>query len=267
MTSRRPQTLGHLVSAAAKASADGAVAFPADGAPQLIAALAGGEIAAALVPTELLPATLPTELTLAATLRRADPRSALLALDGHDPTRLAAGSAVGVLSSGAGVLLSALLPEVTVVPLTPPLAQAIDRLGRSDLDALLAPLYALQALGLGARAAPLPLERFVPTAGQGASALLLRTDDDAAPRWTHPLQHRPSFDRVRAERAFAAAFADRPTGAHASVTADGDLTLSAWVAIPGGELLQASVEGDAAEAVELGSDLADDVQEQLTRLA
>jgi hydroxymethylbilane synthase len=280
MTSRRtPPTLGHLEGAAAQTAAEGAVAmlaesdlaialrpFPANGVAELLEALAIGEVAAALAPTELLPPTLRTELTLVATLRRADPRSALLTLEGHDPTQLPAGSAVGVLSPGDGALLDALLPEVTVTSLTQPLGRAIDLLDGPTLEALLAPLYALAALGLRERAAPLPLDRFVPTAGQGAQALLLRADDGATVRWARSLQHRPSYDRVRAERAFAAGFEDRPTGAHASVTADGDLTLTAWVAAPGGELLQASVEGDAAEAEELGSDLAVDVHEQLTRL-
>ena len=77
--------------------------------------------------------------------------------------------------------------------------------------------------------------------------------------------HRPSFDRVRAERAFAAALPDRPVGALATVSDEGDLTLFGAVA-HAGRVLQARTTGDAAEAASLGAELAQDVAAQLDAL-
>jgi len=93
----------------------------------------------------------------------------------------------------------------------------------------------------------------------------VRSDDDLAFESVYPLQHRPSFDRVRAERAFAAAVGDMPVGAAATVTDDGELTLVGAV-VKDTTTLQASVTGEAREAEELGRELASDVLERLAKI-
>jgi hypothetical protein len=108
-------------------------------------------------------------------------------------------------------------------------------------------------------------EVFAPAPGQGALGLLVREEDDLAFELAYTLQHRPSFDRIRAERAFAAALPDRRVGALATVSEEGEMTLFGAVATDGTSL-QAQVSGDAGEAEQLGNELAQDVQEQLAAL-
>jgi hydroxymethylbilane synthase len=108
-------------------------------------------------------------------------------------------------------------------------------------------------------------EVFPPAPGQGALGLLVREDDDLAFELAYTMQHRPSFDRVRAERAFAAKLAGHLVGALASVSDEGDLQLFGAVAADGTSL-QARTSGDAAEAEQLGAELAQDVEEQLAAL-
>jgi len=116
---------------------------------------------------------------------------------------------------------------------------------------------------------------FAPAPGQGALGFLVRADDDLAFEVAYSLQHRPSFDRVRAELSFARAVTHGDggaggceacaVGAMATVTDDGELTLFGAV-VKDGTTLQASVSGEAKEAEDLGRELAADMHKQLAAL-
>ena len=147
----------------------------------------------------------------------------------------------------------------------------LDNLKRSyltsgELAAIVMPAAALIALDLRDHlGALLDVEAFTPAPGQGAVGLVVRADDDLAFESIYPLQHRPSFDRARAERAFAAAVGEMPVGAAATVTDDGELTLVGAV-VKDDTTLQASVSGEAREADELGRELAADVMDRLAKI-
>lgn len=91
----------------------------------------------------------------------------------------------------------------------------------------------------------------------------MRLCDDYAEELAYSLNHRPSSDRVCAERAFVAALGvglEAPVAALAFVEDDGTLRLEGGVFSPDGrEMIRGEIEGDASEAVELGSELAQDL--------
>ncbi|MDF1523944.1 MAG: hypothetical protein P1P87_14155, partial [Trueperaceae bacterium] len=141
------------------------------------------------------------------------------------------------------------------------------RLVAGERDALLLPAALLIALERRDRIdALLDVEVFTPAPGQGAFGLVARADDDAAAELAYTLQHRPSYERAQAERAFAAGLTERAVGALASIDDEGDLTLFGAV-VADGTTLQASTSGDAKDAAEMGAELAKDVTEQLATLA
>lgn len=235
-------------------------------AAPLLQALARGDIGLALVQLEALPNDLPEGVKLVAVPRRGEARSALAARGRGGLAQLAPDTAVAVTSArDAAFLLAAhggLRPQVT--------SEAVDallgRLASSEFGALIVPALSLTTLDQRhAIDAILDEDLFTPAPGQGAIGLLVREDDDAAFEAAYSLQHRPSFDRVRAERAFAAALDGRKVGALASVTDDGELTLFGAV-VQDGTTLQASTSGEAREAEELGRELAQDVLAQLAAL-
>jgi hypothetical protein len=53
-------------------------------------------------------------------------------------------------------------------------------------------------------------ESFVPAVGRGSLGLIVREDDDMSFEIAYTLQHRPSFDRVAAERSFQQALREEP---------------------------------------------------------
>jgi hydroxymethylbilane synthase len=106
----------------------------------------------------------------------------------------------------------------------------------------------------------------LPAPGQGALGLEVRQGDDWAEELAYSLNHRPSFDRVLAERSFCRALGVGkaiPTAALAAVEDDGTLYLEGCLMLPdGSELMRADIEGEAQEAEELGLELAQGLLEQ-----
>lgn len=230
---------------------------------RLLDGLTRNAIDVAVVHLAMLTEGLPAELTLAAVTRRGDMRSALVAKGYQNLASLPAGAVVGVGSDRDAAFLAATHPALTAHAMTQHPEAELGRLTTGEYAAVILPAATLIGLELREHVDEwLEPEAFTPAAGQGAVGLVVRADDDLAFETVYPLQHRPSFDRVRAERAFALALAGHHVGAAATVTDDGELTLFGAVAT-GSTVVQASVGGDAKEAEELGRELATDFKDRL----
>lgn len=238
----------------------------ADAPAALADALAQETIGIAVQPLDTLPPALPDGVVLAAVARRLEPRCALVSRGAKDLAGLVAGSVVGVREGRDEAFLRALRPDLRSLALGTSLDEDLARMTRDELQALILPGATLWILDQRNRIdALLEPETFAPAPGQGALGLLVLENDDLAFELAYTLQHRPSYDRVRAERAFAAALDGHLVGALASVSEDGEMRLFGAVA-EDGRSLQASVSGDAKEAEQLGRELAEDVKEQLAAL-
>ncbi|MFO8148947.1 MAG: hypothetical protein R6T93_01495 [Trueperaceae bacterium] len=233
----------------------------------LLAAVADGAAALAVAAIDTLPATLPEGLALAAVGRRLEPRVALVARGHLALGDLAAAARVRVYAERDLGFVRAALPGADAAVWRGTVDAALAGLVADEHDALLFPGSLLIALDRRDRIdALLEPEAFPPAPGQGAMGLLVRAEDDAAAELAYTLQHRPSFDRVRAERAFAAGLGGHTVGALATIDDDGDLQLFGAVVGGGGAVLQATTSGDPKDAEEVGSELAKDVLEQLAAL-
>lgn len=245
----------------------------------LLQALERGDVGVAVVQLETLGLSIPEAITLAAVARRLEPRSALVVKGHRSLAELAAGARVGVLTGRDGAYLRGQRADLDIVELPADVEADLKLLTAGEVEALLLPAATLVVLDHRYRLdAVLEPETFAPPPGQGALGLLVRSDDDLAFEVAYSLQHRPSFDRVRAERSFALALGpdrgadgqaavcpDCVVGALANVTEEGELTLFGAV-LRGDTTLQASVNGEAKEAEELGRELAQDVRNQLASL-
>ncbi|HET8986039.1 MAG TPA: hypothetical protein VFN03_09805 [Trueperaceae bacterium] len=230
---------------------------------RLLDALVRTTIDVAVVHLAALTDALPAELTLAAVTRRSDQRSALVAKGYADLAALPDGALVGVGTERDSAFLAATHPGLAARVMTEHPETELGRLTAGDYAAVILPAATLIGLDLREHVDEwLEADAFTPAAGQGAVGLVVRADDDHAFETVYPLQHRPSFDRVKAERAFALALWGHHVGAAATVTDDGELTLFGAVAT-GTTVVQASVGGEAKEAEELGKELAADFQDRL----
>ncbi len=213
-------------------------------------ALLGGEVDIAVHSAKDIPTDEDARLTIAAYLRRADPRDALVVAAGGSATGLHAlpdGARIGTDSPRRGAFLKAHRPDLEIRPLHGNVDTRLRRLDEGQADALVLAVAGLSRLGRDDRITePLDPELVPPAPGQGAIAAQVRAGDARAIDAVRRLDDPPTRRAVEAERAFLRAAGGgcrAPIGAIA-VERDGRITLLGGFAAEGGRLAIDTIAGD-----------------------
>lgn len=152
-----------------------------------------------------LPTAAPQGLVLAAVLRRADPRDALIGAG--DIAALPAGALVGTSSTRRRAQLAALRPDLRFCDLRGNVHTRLAKIARGEAAATCMALAGLRRLGLSAPHAGSVLDPWTqctPAPGQGAVALDCRIDDARTRRLLAMIAHRETAIAVGIERAVLA---------------------------------------------------------------
>jgi hydroxymethylbilane synthase len=207
---------------------------------------------------------LPDGVEIACVLPRDDPRDALLSASGATLASLPAGVVIGTSSLRRQAQLLRLRPDLRVAPFRGNADTRIKKLEAGEVDATLLALCGLERLGLAQRATEvLPCELMLPAVGQGALAVVCRTDDAATRRLLDPLDDPRTAACVGAERAMLAALdGSCRTPIAGLATLDGDrLAIDGLLLAPDGSAeLRAHRAGPMADAEALGRDLGNELR-------
>jgi hydroxymethylbilane synthase len=163
-------------------------------------ALLDGRIELAVHSLKDLPVRLPEGLEVAAVLPRSDARECLVSFDRRPLSAMAAGGRIGTSSPRRKAQLLALRPDLHPVPIRGAVDKRIEQVldGRFDAAVLAAAgLERLEKLDFASEY--FALEEFVPAPGQGALAVVVRTDDRRMREIVARLDHTPTRRAVRAE--------------------------------------------------------------------
>jgi len=227
-------------------------------------ALLDGRAEVAVHSMKDLPSEIPDGLIIAAVPEREDVRDALLVRPGLAARAIAdlpTGARLGTSSLRRACQVRASRRDLEVVPLRGNVDTRLRKVQAGEVDAAILATAGLKRLGLdGAIARVLTVEESLPAIGQGALAVEARADDAATRARLARLHHAPTATATAAERAFLARLdggCRTPLAAHAIL--DGDrLRIDGLVGRPdGSEILRASIEGAAADAIDLGRRLAE----------
>ncbi len=224
-------------------------------------ALLAGRIQAAVHSLKDLPAEIDARLTIAAIPAREDPRDALV---GRRLAELVAGARVGTSSLRRAAQLRHLRPDLRLEDLRGNVDTRLRKLDAGMYDAVVLAAAGLRRLGLEGRIAELlDPEVFCPAPGQGALAIQARADDAETLRRLEALDDPAARAETTAERAMLAELGGgcrTPIGGLARVNG-ARLVLTGVVASPdGAEVLRATLDGPAADPVELGRRIAADLR-------
>jgi len=227
-------------------------------------ALARREVDIAVYSLKHLPTQEVPGINLVAVPKRVEPREALVGRTAKRLEELPKGATVGVNSLRRKAQLLAYRPDLSLCDLGGDVDERLSALGTGEYDAVIIGAASLMRLDLRNRIDQLiDPEIMLPAPGQGALGLEVRQGDDWAEELAYSLNHRASFVRVTAERAFLRALGvgdECAAAALATLGSDDTLLLEGVVARPDGrELIRAEIEGEAEEAAELGHDLAQDL--------
>ncbi|MGH3826694.1 MAG: hydroxymethylbilane synthase [Pseudonocardiaceae bacterium] len=195
---------------------------------QLGRELLEGRIDIAVHSLKDLPTMMPEGLVLAVTPPRADVHDALC---GSTLAGLRHGARVGTGSPRRIAQLTALRPDLTVVPIRGNVAPRLAKL-KTGLDAVVLAASGLRRLGLAEHITELlPLDDFPPSPGQGAMGIQLRAADTELREMLNAYGDPAADAAVVAERALLAELhggCSVPVGAYA-VPSGAGLTLTAQV--------------------------------------
>ncbi len=185
-------------------------------------------------------------LELAGCLARGDAGDALVGLALGQVPR---GGVVATGSQRRQCQLAAMRPDLQFVGLRGNMARRIGAADSPGIDAVVVAAVALERLGESHRIA----QRFspgelVPQVGQGAIAIEHRTDDADIAVAVGAIVDAVTTRCVHAERAFLRTLGggcDLPTGAHATVDADGRVQMTALLATPDSSTIERASGTDA----------------------
>jgi len=229
---------------------------------ELEEALLDGRIDIAVHSLKDLPFGTPEGLSLAAITERSDPRDVLISR-GDSLERLAAGSVVGTGSLRRTVQLRACRSDLEVRSIRGNINTRLRKVLNGEVDAIIVAAAAMVRLGWQDKVTEyLPLDHFLPPAGQGALGIEVRADDKEMLALAEVLHHEPTGQSVAAERALAQALGGGCSSAIASLgtISEGRLRLRGMVAGKGG-IIYAAGEGSPAKPEEVARGLAETLKE------
>jgi hydroxymethylbilane synthase len=209
-----------------------------------------------------VPTRLPPGLSVVTITRRADPRDVVLFAPGREPalSALPSGARVGTSSLRRRAQLLAVRPDLDVQDLRGNLNTRLARLDSGDYDAILLAAAGVLRLGWAERIGEyLDPPAWLPAVGQGALAIVARTDDGVTRAALEGLHHEATAACVRAERSLLRTLeggCQIPIGALAWWE-DGEVRMDAVVAaVDGTQLVRDSDQSPASDVEGMGERLA-----------
>ena len=170
----------------------------------------------------------PDALVIAAMLPRADVRDRLIGAESIAALRQ--GAVIGTSSPRRGAQLLAVRPDLTIVSIRGNVDTRLAKLAAGECDATLLAAAGLDRLGK--QGIGVAIDDMLSAPAQGAVGIECRADDATTRAILATINHRGTFDTVRAERAFTRALGGTchsPVAALATIAADGTVTLQAQI--------------------------------------
>ncbi|MCB1675987.1 MAG: hydroxymethylbilane synthase [Halioglobus sp.] len=234
---------------------------------ELESALLDGSADIAVHSMKDVPMEFPDGLGLGVICQREDPTDAFVSNRYGSLDELPAGAVVGTSSLRRECQVRARRPDLQVRFLRGNVNTRLRRLDDGEYDAIILASAGLMRLGLAARIRQsMDVAQSLPAGGQGAVGIELRSADSATLQLLQTLHHEPTAARVQAERAMNRRLqggCEVPIAAYADYTASGELWLRGLVGRPDGSvLLRAQARARAAQAEQLGREVADDLLAQ-----
>ena len=222
---------------------------------ELEAALAEGRAHLAVHSLKDVPMELPEGFSLAAVMKREDPRDAFVSNEFADLESLPADAVVGTSSLRREAQLRALFPKLRVVALRGNLDTRLSKLDRGEMQAIILAAAGLKRLGMADRIRQIIApETMLPAAGQGALGIEIRANDADSQKLVSVLVDDQTTQEVYAERAVSRALGGScqvPLAAYCvTVPETGELRLRARIAMPdGSQLCKTELRGRNPEAL------------------
>lgn len=209
-----------------------------------------------------VPADLPDDLVLACIPKREPANDIFISRDGTTLDLIKKGAVIGTSSLRRAVQVSRQRPDLVVKPIRGNIETRIKKIGEGQFDGIVLAQAGIKRLGLDVRFENLAVEKFMPSPGQGALAIVARRDNDIVLELLKKIEDPVSRNAVEAERALSM-FVDSgcrfPVGALA-VQQGNRLTLDVTVySVDGAKFISVRQESTPDKAKDLGQMVASEL--------
>lgn len=211
-----------------------------------------------------VPYQFPEGLELKVICEREDPTDAFVSNKYHNLDDLPCGANVGTSSLRRKIQLLKARPDLKITDLRGNVGTRLSKLDDGNYDAIVLASAGLKRLGLAARIrSQFEPELMLPAPGQGAVGIEARTNDPELDAILKPLQDDTTSLRVLAERTITKtlqASCQVPVAAFATIDND-TLSLRALVGGIDQQIIEASAEGPAQDALAIGQKVSQELLE------
>ena len=211
-------------------------------------------------------AELPKGLKIAAVPEREDPRDAWISKTKIPFKQMPKQAKVGTGAVRRQAQLKHLFPQIELVPMRGHVDTRLKKLSEGNLDGIILAMAGLKRLGLQkAVTEALSVETLLPAPGQGCLGLQIRENDGTLETLIKTLNHAPSHQAARAERAFLKGLGgscQTPIAGHAQVTALELHMTGLVISVDGLTEVRGEIAGPSSAAESLGTTLAKQLLEK-----
>ena len=170
-----------------------------------------------------VPSDLDSSLTIACVPKRESVNDVLITNDGFSLDSIPSGSTVGSSSLRRAVQISRKRPDLNVKPIRGNIETRINKVTEKKIDGIVLAKAGISRLGVDTKHSLLSKDEFLPSPGQGALAIICRTDDSKTIEMLKKIEDKNSRIEIEAERSLSE-YIDSgcrfPVGAYASVKSD-----------------------------------------------
>jgi len=178
-----------------------------------------------------VPSTLDSSLTIACVPKRESVNDVLITNDGFSLDSIPSGFTIGSSSLRRAVQISRKRPDVTVKPIRGNIETRINKVTEKKIDGIVLAKAGISRLGVETKYSVLSKDEFLPSPGQGALAIICRSDDSKTIEMLKKIEDNNSRIETEAERSLSEHIDSGcrfPVGAYASIKS-GSLILKVGV--------------------------------------
>ena len=150
-----------------------------------------------------VPSDLDSSLTIACVPKRESVNDVLITNDGFSLDSIPSGSTVGSSSLRRAVQISRKRPDLNVKPIRGNIETRINKVTEKKIDGIVLAKAGISRLGVDTKHSLLSKDEFLPSPGQGALAIICRSDDSKTIEMLKKIEDKNSRIEVEAERSLS----------------------------------------------------------------
>ena len=226
-------------------------------------AVAEKEIDFAVHSLKDVPSDISESLTIACIPKRESANDVIITKEGYNLKTIPSNAVVGTSSLRRAVQVSRIRPDVVVKPVRGNIETRINKVMDGKFDAIILAEAGISRLSLDVKHSVLSTKDFPPSPGQGALAIVCRSDDDKTISMLKKIEDEKSRNEIEAERALSD-YVDSgcrfPVGALAIGNSSTlKLTVAAY-SVDGKKAISLEKSGDISNPRNLGKELGEELQ-------